>query len=52
MANAQFERLFGLKREAIIGRDVHSLFPAEFADIYRENDQQALASPDLCNLKR
>ena len=45
MANAQFERLFGLKAEAVIGRDVHSLFPAEFADIYRANDQQALASP-------
>ena len=45
MANAQFERLFGLKREAVIGWDVHSLFPAEFADVYRKNDEQALASP-------
>ena len=44
MANAQFERLFGLKREAVIGRDVHAFFPKEFADVYRENDQQALAS--------
>lgn len=45
MANAQFERLFGLKREAVIGRDIHSFFPSEFADVYRENDQLALASP-------
>jgi PAS domain S-box-containing protein len=45
MANAQFERVFGLKRESFIGQDVHSFFPAEFADVYRENEEQALASP-------
>jgi PAS domain S-box-containing protein len=44
MVNPQFEKLCGLKRQALLGRDVHSIFPPEFADLYRANDLQALAS--------
>ncbi len=46
MVNAQFEKLFCINRQAAIGRDVHAMFPAEFADLYRANDQQALTSPE------
>ena len=46
MANAQFERLFGLKREQVIGRDVYDLFPKEFADLYHANDLEAATSPE------
>ncbi len=46
MANRQFEKLFGLNREALIGHDVHAFFPAEFADSYRANDLEALASKE------
>jgi PAS domain S-box-containing protein len=46
MANPQFEKLFGRKRQALLGRDVHAMFPAEFADVYRANDLQALASQE------
>jgi len=46
MANPQFEKLLGLNRQALLGRDVHSMFPAEFADVYRANDLQALASQE------
>lgn len=46
MANPQFEKLFGMSQEALLGHDGHSLFPAEFADVYRANDLLALASQE------
>jgi PAS domain S-box-containing protein len=39
--NREYERLFGVRREAIIGLTDHDLFPAEIADRFRENDLQA-----------
>jgi PAS domain S-box-containing protein len=45
LVNRQFERLFGLKREQVIGHDAHEIFPREFADEYRANDLETLGSP-------
>ena len=44
MVNPQLEKVLGLKRHALLGRDVHAFFPAEFADVYRANDLEAMAS--------
>ncbi|BCY10593.1 hypothetical protein L3i22_056810 [Actinoplanes sp. L3-i22] len=43
LVNRQYERLFGLRREDIVGLTDHDLFPVEVADAFRENDLQALA---------
>jgi PAS domain S-box-containing protein len=44
MVNPQFEKVFGLAREKLLGRDVHAFFPAELAEEYQANDRKALAS--------
>jgi PAS domain S-box-containing protein len=44
LANPQFEKLFGLDRQAVIGHDVRAFFPPELADVYQTNDRAALAS--------
>ncbi|GAA2707553.1 hybrid sensor histidine kinase/response regulator [Actinoplanes palleronii] len=43
LVNREYERLFGLRREDIVGLTDHDLFPAEVADAFRDNDRQALA---------
>ncbi|GAA4974988.1 hypothetical protein GCM10025331_81760 [Actinoplanes utahensis] len=43
LVNRQYERLFKLRREDIVGLTDHDLFPQEIADAFRENDRQALA---------
>ncbi|GAA4604910.1 PAS domain S-box-containing protein [Actinoplanes octamycinicus] len=43
LVNREYERLFGLRREDIVGLTDHDLFPADVADAFRENDLQALA---------
>ena len=43
LVNREYERLFGLRREDIVGLTDHDLFPQEVADAFRENDRQALA---------
>ena len=45
MVNPQFEKVFGLERDKLIGRDVHAFFPAELARLYQANDRKALACP-------
>jgi PAS domain S-box-containing protein len=45
LLNRPFEKLFGIKRDSLIGRSAHQVFPKEFADVYRANDLEALASP-------
>ncbi|MEN3361112.1 MAG: hypothetical protein V7637_5094 [Mycobacteriales bacterium] len=42
LANREYERLFGLRREDLLGRTDHDLFPAEMADAFRENDLAAV----------
>jgi len=44
VVNREYERLFNLHREAIIGLTDHDLFPAEIADEFRANDLQAAAT--------
>ncbi len=44
MVNPQFEESFGIKRRALLGRDGHAVFPAEFADVFQANDLEALGS--------
>ncbi|WP_433830118.1 PAS domain-containing protein [Actinoplanes sp. CA-015351] len=43
LVNREYERLFGLRRENIVGLTDHDLFPRDIADAFRENDLEALA---------
>ncbi|MGX6600887.1 sensor histidine kinase [Micromonosporaceae bacterium Da 78-11] len=43
LVNQEYERLFRLRREDIVGLTDHDLFPAAIADEFRANDRQALA---------
>jgi len=45
LVNRQYERLFGVRRESIVGLTDHDLFPTEIADAFRQNDLAAIASP-------
>lgn len=38
LINRQFERLFGISLEAIIGRADYDIFPADLSDAFRKND--------------
>lgn len=42
--NREYERLFNVKREQVIGQTDYDLFPREFADRFRANDKKVLAS--------
>ena len=44
LVNREYERLFEVRREAILGLTDHDLFPAEIADDFRANDRRAAAS--------
>jgi PAS domain S-box-containing protein len=44
VVNREYERLFHLRRDEIIGLTDHDLFPAEVADEFRANDLRAAAS--------
>jgi PAS domain S-box-containing protein len=44
LVNREYERLFNLRREEVIGLTDHALFPAEIADEFRANDLRAAAS--------
>jgi PAS domain S-box-containing protein len=41
VVNQEYERLFHLRREEIVGLTDHDLFPAEIADEFRANDLRA-----------
>jgi PAS domain S-box-containing protein len=43
LVNRQYEKLFDVSRETIVGLTDHDLFPAEVADAFRANDRQAAA---------
>jgi PAS domain S-box-containing protein len=43
LVNREYERLFNLRREDIVGLTDHDLFPAPIADAFRANDLQAFA---------
>jgi PAS domain S-box-containing protein len=42
LVNREYERLFNLRRENIVGLTDHDLFPTETADEFRANDLQAM----------
>lgn len=42
LVNKQFERLFHLKKDEMIGRTDYDVFPKQMADSFRANDQRAL----------
>lgn len=42
LVNSQFERLFHLKKDEMIGRTDYDVFPKQMADSFRANDQRAL----------
>lgn len=44
LVNSQFERLFHLKKDEMIGRSDYDVFPKQMADSFRSNDQRALES--------
>jgi PAS domain S-box-containing protein len=44
LVNRQYERLFKVRRQEIIGLTDHDLFPAAVADEFRANDLQAASS--------
>ncbi|MDG6103584.1 PAS domain-containing protein [Dactylosporangium aurantiacum] len=41
LVNREYERLFEVRRDAIVGLTDHDLFPADVADAFRANDLQA-----------
>jgi PAS domain S-box-containing protein len=43
LVNREFERLFEVRREDIVGLTDHDLFPADVADSFRANDLMAIA---------
>ncbi|ROP32043.1 sensor histidine kinase [Couchioplanes caeruleus] len=43
LVNREYERLFQLRRENIVGLTDHDLFPKDTADAFRANDLQAFA---------
>lgn len=42
LVNQHFERSTGLRREAVLGRTDHDVFPPRLADVYRANDATVL----------
>jgi PAS domain S-box-containing protein len=42
--NAAFEKIVGLPREKIIGKQVHEVWPDKLADIYEQSDRELLAN--------
>ncbi len=44
VVNKEYERLFHLRREDIVGLTDHQLFPAEIADEFRANDLRAASA--------
>ena len=43
LVNRQYEQLFGIRRQDIVGRTDHELFPKDMADDFRANDLKALS---------
>ncbi|MFC4161281.1 PAS domain-containing protein [Chitinimonas lacunae] len=44
LVNRQFETLFHTNRQGVLGRTDRDLFPAQFAEEYRRNDQEVMQS--------
>lgn len=42
LVNSAFEKVTGIKREQIIGRTDHDIFPKQAADLFRGNDLQVI----------
>ena len=44
LINRRYEEHFQVERRTVLGKTDHQLFASEFADIFRGNDQQAIAA--------
>ena len=42
MVNSRYEELFGHKKDDVIGKTVHDVFPTDVADQFRRNDQMVI----------
>jgi PAS domain S-box-containing protein len=51
LVNKQFERIFGLTQEQIIGHDDYVIYPRAVAETLRANDAQVIAARQTINLK-
>src|ERR1700677_500610 len=51
VVNHEYERLFGLRREEVIGLTDHDLFSAEIADEFRANDLRAISGGGPVNVE-
>lgn len=51
VVNHEYERLFGLRREEVIGLTDHDLFSAEIADEFRANDLLAISGAGPVNVE-
>ncbi|MFB9320903.1 sensor histidine kinase [Cryptosporangium minutisporangium] len=51
LVNRQYEALFDVKRENVVGLTDHDLFPTPIADGFRANDLKALASPTAIQME-
>jgi sigma-B regulation protein RsbU (phosphoserine phosphatase) len=47
LVNHQFERLFGVSREKLAGQSDFDLFPADLAQVFRENDEIVISSGEV-----
>ena len=43
LINRSYEKLFGVKREELIGKNSYDVFPREIADAFRANDLKVIA---------
>lgn len=48
LVNHEYERIFELRRDEIIGKTDHEIFPQETADAFRANDLDALKAGTAC----
>lgn len=51
LINSHYEELFNVSRQAIIGRTDYDVFPPEFADRFRANDQAALRAGEAITIE-
>ncbi|RIK70068.1 MAG: hypothetical protein DCC66_06780 [Planctomycetota bacterium] len=51
LINSYYEKLFNVSRQAIIGRTDYDVFPPEFAERFRANDQAALRAGEAITIE-
>ena len=51
LINSSIEKMLNLKKEDLVGKTDHELFPKEMADEYRQADLQVIASKEILQLE-